>query len=246
MVTRKPVPQAAAFDPAVPDQGREAYPASNTGDGVVIWGDGARNQSQQSSTNPLSAEVPNSLRPGGATHLSDYGNDGNIWAEGLPALSNPGDVSQAPTALGPGSSYGNEAGTSQKAGPPGDVLQVPAALRPGGGAKPETNPFKRKMSLSAQRTGQSEQAGPSNIPPIPSVPVADFSQLGVNEASTNPWQPALEGSKPPAPLPPRLPDQESVSHNVWASAKPSRQPTPTPRSDSPAILSLPSEEDSAG
>lgn len=240
MVTRKPVPETAAFDPAVPGQAREAWPPSNAEDEVVIWGDGAQNQpNQQGSTNPLPADVPNSLRPGAATHLSDYGDDGNIWAEGVPALSNPGDVSQVPAALRPGSS-GKETGASQNAG------EVPAVLRPGGGSKPETNPFKRKMSLSAQRTGQSEQAGPSNIPPIPSVPVADFSQLSVNETSTNPWQPALDGSKAPAQLAPRLPDQESVGDNVWASAKPSRQPTPAPRSDSPAILSLPSEEGSAG
>lgn len=113
MVTRKPVPESPAFDPAVPDQGREAYPPSHTQDEVVIWGDGAQNQSQQSSTNPLPADVPNALRPGAATHLSDYGTDGNIWAEGVPALSSLGDVTPAAVSLGPGSSYGNETGTSQ-------------------------------------------------------------------------------------------------------------------------------------
>ncbi|SPQ20392.1 7320e82b-e416-44f5-9026-7648acdd7c2e [Thermothielavioides terrestris] len=66
---------------------------------------------------------------------------------------------------------------------------------------------------------------------------ADF--VGVGEEG-NVW---AESDPPPAP---RLLDQEVAGDNVWASAKPSRQPTPKPTPASPALLSLPSEEGSAG
>ncbi|KAH6851077.1 hypothetical protein B0I37DRAFT_128060 [Chaetomium sp. MPI-CAGE-AT-0009] len=147
MVIRKPLPESATLDPAVPF---------------------------------------NSLSP---HHAED-----NIWAEGVPAL-NTGDMSQAPVVQGPGGSHG-----------------AGAAPAPSGDSKPETNPFKRKMSLSASGAGQGKPGAPANIPPIPSIPTTDFSQLG--------------------------------GDNVWASARPSRQPTPGPESDSPALVSLPSEEGS--
>ncbi|KAK4031706.1 hypothetical protein C8A01DRAFT_21126 [Parachaetomium inaequale] len=245
MVTRKPLPQSAALDPAVPEHARGAWSPSNTED-EAIWGDGAQHQpGQQGSTNPAPADVPNSLRTGAAAHFTDFGDEGNIWAEGAPALPSAGDMSQVPATLRPGSSYGVDADASQRTEPNQGSAPVPTALMPGGGSKPETNPFKRKMSLSAG-AGQGKPATAPNIPPVPSVPVADFSQLSVNESSTNPWQPALNEGKGAAPPVPRLPEQDSVGDNVWASARPSRQPTPGPGSDSPALVSLPSEEGSGG
>ncbi|KAK4157673.1 hypothetical protein C8A00DRAFT_11501 [Chaetomidium leptoderma] len=245
MVTRKPVPQPAALDPAVPQEARGAWPPGNTED-ETIWGDGVQDQQgQQSSTNLAPTDVPNSLRPGAATSFSDFGEESNIWAEGAPALFSTGDTSQVPEVLRPGSSHGNGAHTSQRA----EAAQesVPVVLRPGGGTKPETNPFKRKMSLSASHTGQGKQTAPPNIPPLPSAPVSDFSQLNINESSTNPWQPAVNERQAAATPPvPRLPDQDSMRGNVWDSARPSRQPTPAPGSTSPALVSLPSEEGSTG
>ncbi|KAJ4306782.1 hypothetical protein N0V88_000149 [Collariella sp. IMI 366227] len=128
-----------------------------------------------------------------------------------------------------------------------NAFDMPASLRPG--PKEETNPFKRKMSLS--KSGASSQgdlrgqAAPPNIPPVPSLALEDFSQLNIND-NTNPWQPAIANTANTAPPVPRLPDQESARDNVWDSARPSRQPTPGPRSRSPALPSLPVEEGSPG
>ncbi|KAK4101097.1 hypothetical protein N658DRAFT_486464 [Parathielavia hyrcaniae] len=233
MVIRKPVPSSATLDPAVPQEVRGA----NNTEEETVWQDGAqRQEGEPYNTYPAPPGVPNSLRPGGATNFSSLGEEGNIWAEGIPALSAAGDPSQ-------GSSHGKGADTSQGtlAGQEPDF--VPALLRPGGGSKPETNPFKRKMSRSAG----AGQGAPTTSSDAPSVPVADFSQLSVNDTSTNPWQPAPDENKSAAPPPvPRLPEQDSAGDNVWASAKPSRQPTPGPASDSAPLLSLPQEDGSAG
>ncbi|KAK3297804.1 uncharacterized protein B0H64DRAFT_416732 [Chaetomium fimeti] len=189
MVIRKPLPESATPDPAVPRNALSPHQAQDE----AIWEDGMQQQEARRQTNPNLApdDVPNTLRPGYADKLSDFGGDDNIWAEGLPAL-NTGDMSQVPVVQRLGGSHGAE-----------------AAPVPSGDSKPETNPFKRKMSFSASGAGQGRPGASSNIPPVPSVPVADFSQLG--------------------------------GDNVWASARPSRQPTPGLESDSPALVSLPSE-----
>ncbi|KAK4120901.1 hypothetical protein N657DRAFT_673996 [Parathielavia appendiculata] len=234
MVIRKPIPSSATLDPAVPQKARGA---KNTEE-ETIWRDGAqRQEGELNSTYPAPAEVSNSLLPGAASNVFGLGEESNIWAEEVPALSNAGDTSQASPVLRSGSSHGKGADTSQGTRADQEPNSVPAALRPGGGSKPETNPFKRKTSLSVG-AGQRTSTPSSNAPHVPPVSVAEFSQLS----------PAMDEIKAtPAPPPvPRLPEQDSVGDNVWASAEPSRQPTPGPASDSPALLSLPPEEGSAG
>ncbi|KAL2263868.1 hypothetical protein VTK26DRAFT_4664 [Humicola hyalothermophila] len=108
------------------------------------------------------------------------------------------------------------------------------------------------MSLSASNTGGqgglSGQTTGQNAPALPPMPVETLSQLSLGETSNNPWQPALDVKKDMAEPTsvPRFPDQDAVRDNVWASARPSRQATPGPQSNSPALLSLPSEDGSAG
>ncbi|KAG7285403.1 hypothetical protein NEMBOFW57_010030 [Staphylotrichum longicolle] len=236
MVTRKPLPQSAALDPAVPQQARGGWSGSTEDE--TIWGDGARRTQGQAP-----ADVPASLRSGTATNFSDFGEEGNVWAEGAPALSNPGDMSQVPAVLRPGSSHAHETSSGPKTDADQEAASVPTSLRPGGAHKPETNPFKRKISTS----GHGKQAPSPHISTAPSVSASEFSQLSINDSSTNPWGPPSDERKNVAALPvPGLPEQDTASDNVWASAKPSRQPTPGPGASSPALLSLPSEESSAG
>ncbi|KAK3304139.1 uncharacterized protein B0T15DRAFT_512332 [Chaetomium strumarium] len=251
MVIRKPLPEHADLDSAVPQHVRDTWSGSNTEE-EAIWGDVAQHQHGQHSTSggDAQAEVPNSLRPGGAANLADFKEDGNVWAEGVPALAKPEDLGAVPDVLRPGTSHGKQAAdtASQNTGADQGSVPIPAALRPGHGVpKPETNPFKRKMSLRGQ-SGVDKQTT-TDVPPVPSLPslpTADFQQLSINETGANPWQPAVDENKASMPPVPKLPEQDSVGDNVWASAKPSRQPTPGPRSTSPALLSLPSEEGSAG
>ncbi|KAL2195963.1 hypothetical protein P885DRAFT_78889 [Corynascus similis CBS 632.67] len=246
MVTRKPLPQSAELDPAVPRQSQDGWVQSNTED-KAIYGNGTQHHQQQQriTTNLEPSDVPTVLRPGAAAPISNSENEGNIWGEVASALATSNDPSQVPAVLRPGTNPGVKTSTSQGSELSVVAAQVPTVLVPAGGSKPETNPFKRKMSLSASGASQGQPATSPNIPPIPSVPVADFSQLSVSESSTNPWQPALNESKETARPIPRLGEQDSVADNVWGSATPSRQPTPGLGSDSPALVSLPSEEPSA-
>ncbi len=221
MVTRKPVPPAATLDPAVPQHAREGW-STGSGEDNTIWQDGAQHQYGPPPANASSS-------------FSDLGDGSNVWAEGAPTLANTTeDMSQVPVVLRPGSSHGTGAGA-------GASDPVPAAVRLGGDHFPETNPFKRLMSAGTGG-GQSKSPGPAHAPPVLSGPVPEFTHLSVNEPNSNPWGPAdVAGS-----LAPRIPEQESVGDNVWASANPSPQPTPGPGSHSPAVLSLPSEDGSAG
>ncbi|KAK4133198.1 hypothetical protein BT67DRAFT_383277 [Trichocladium antarcticum] len=239
MVARKPLPDAATFDPAVPPQARDRSP--NPG-AASIWRDEVAEHHGHQGGDALSSLGP------GAPPVSGYGEETSVWARGNPALEivEAEYENGAPVVIRPGGGGRNEVYTA----PGADALAVPAVLRPGGGSpKPETNPFKRKMSLSSSATGSQGQLGNqatgSNAPFVPSVPDGAFSQLSVNDTSNNPWQPALEVKKdvtgPPVP---RLFDQESLGDNVWDSGKPSRQPTPGPAA-SPALVSLPSEDGSA-
>ncbi|PSR97331.1 hypothetical protein BD289DRAFT_426135 [Coniella lustricola] len=95
----------------------------------------------------------------------------------------------------------------------------------------ETNPFRRKMSLSnMQHRAAAPPTSTETPPPVP--PSADLAQLNISETNTNPWQPVLNEQQPSL-LPSLLPteaDQESA-RNVWASQVPSRAPSTIPQSD---------------
>jgi ubiquitin carboxyl-terminal hydrolase MINDY-1/2 len=242
MVTRKPLPQNATIDPA--SQVR-MQPVRQQSDPENVWGANAQQQQQQQQHQqqdalaPAPDAVPAALRPGSATS-SKYSDleEENVWADSGAAS---GEVNRVPTVLRPGG--GKVAGAKPETGVEDskEILRVPTVLRPGG-KRTETNPFKRTIS-----SGDNELRQSSNTPPIPSVPTASFSQLSVSESNNNPWQPALEEQQNPAPAHrvPSVSDQD-IGNSVWDSAKPSRQATPGPTSNSPALISLPSDTGSAG
>ncbi|KAH6620829.1 hypothetical protein B0J18DRAFT_480225 [Chaetomium sp. MPI-SDFR-AT-0129] len=245
MVTRKPLPASAVLSPGAAAS-TPWTPEKSTNDDDTIWGDngGAQHQHQDGNTNlapPSDLSAPRSGGP--SSSFSSLGDESNIWADDVSALSTTvdGDLGgQAPP----------------RALPPGDHGSSGAAISGPPPSKPETNPFKRKMSLSSMGSAASGQPAPPQHapPPVPPVPVADFSQLSVNEPSTNPWHPALKEnstgvSSNAAATPPRLPEQDSTGgDNVWASssAQPSRPPSPGLGAESPAVVSIPSEEESGG
>ncbi|KAK0704885.1 hypothetical protein B0H67DRAFT_497875 [Lasiosphaeris hirsuta] len=266
MVARKPLPGNATLDPATQARMKNVRqqlapsPVSDS-DSDDIWGDSPpptqHDGGQQGSGNLAPNDVPPSLRPGSSTNFTDLEDD-NVWADVVPETpaSENGGVSRIPSVLrpgpgagpGPGTSPAVSSGSGAASDNGADFGRVPTVLRPGGG-RTETNPFKRKAPVGVSRGNSQENiTAPTGPPPAPPVPVSSFSQLSVNESSKNPWQPSLEerrGSPAAAPSVPRMPEQDS-GNDVWDSAKSLRQATPGPTSNSPALLSLPSDEGSAG
>ncbi|KAK1772310.1 hypothetical protein QBC33DRAFT_4981 [Phialemonium atrogriseum] len=244
MVTRKPLPDDAAVDPAVgpqlrmQDMRQELWSATESeASGDQIWGDETPRNKEQSQRGATTAEdIPNSLRPGLPANYSNFSNldtEPNVWGE----PSNPTTASEH-------SKHGKT-----------DSNAVPAILRPGGGVAPlsETNPFKRKLPDGAtQESSNLPPTLPNSAPPAgPAAalapPTLPFSELSLNETSTNnPWQPALDekrlDSAPPAM--PTAPEPELPEY-TWDLGEPSRQPSTGPPPASPALISLPSDADSA-
>ena len=261
MVTRKPLPHGAALDRA----GRQAQPQpqqQRLEDEWHVFGnppdDGDwRDQPQrhqydaqglpQSGTAFAPHQVPSPPRPGPpAADYASFDDQDNVWVDHVPESSST--AIRVPSVLRPGARGQQDAAAAPAVqGGGGEVARVPTVLRPGGATKPETNPFKRKMPPGASMAhGGGRAQSPSDVPPVPPIPVDAFSQLGPPEQSNNPWQPALDGNKElPHPLIPELAGQE-IERGVWDSPKPSRQPTPHPKSNSPTLMSIPSEEGSAG
>ena len=240
MVARKPLPVNAVVDAAAQSQ-TTMQPHAHSQQQQVgpddIWGSDTRSQPQgQQHGNPdsLLDAAPSALRPGSQTNASDGLEDENVWAD------SGAEVNRVPTVLRPGSGRTHAADMGAVTNEAKDMLRVPTILRPGG-KRTETNPFKRSTSASEDELrGASAATGP---PPVPTVPIASLSQLSLNESSNNPWQPALGGKKDDSfkssQVPPDNLNQEP-GEGVWDSTKPG------PTSNSPAILSLPSDESSAG
>lgn len=261
MVARKPLPGNATLDPATQARMQNVRqqlapsPVSDS-DSDDIWGGSPpptqHNEGQQGNGNFAPNDIPASLRPGSSTNFINLEDD-NVWADVVPETpaSENGGVSRIPSVLRPGAGAGTgpSPATGSGSGAPSDngtdFSRVPTVLRPGGG-RTETNPFKRKTPAGVSRGNSQENITAKT--PVPPVPAGSFSQLSANESSKNPWQPPLEGrrgSPAAAPSVPRMPEQDS-GNDIWDSAKPSRQTTPGPNSNSPALLSLPSDEGSAG
>lgn len=245
MVTRKPLPANAMLDPAASQAQqarmqdvRQQLRTTVESDDDDDWGNSPPRQDR---TNLAPEDVPAPLRPGSATNYAGLEDD-NVWADAGPRAGegrNSGEVNRVPTVLRPGAGGRVKATEAAPENTDGkEFTRVPTVLRPGGG-RIETNPFKRMMS-----TSQEELQAPTAAPPP--VPIGAFSQLSVSEPSTNPWQPALGSTNAPAPPPLVSRGSDQERDTVWDSAKPSRQTTPCPTSNPPALLSLPSDEGSAG
>lgn len=178
--------------------------------------------SRETTSRETGGGIPAVLHPGRQANYSTLETEPNVWDEPSNATY---DVNTA------------QGGSNQTI----PQNTAPAALRPGGTvSRSETNPFKRKpRNISGQNTGNST----STQPPPPGVP--PFPELAADEPDTNPWQPAL-GDKGPESAPP-IPNilESEPPRDVWDSLQPSRQPSPG-TSASPALVSVPSEAESAG
>ncbi|KAI1767100.1 hypothetical protein GGR53DRAFT_164049 [Hypoxylon sp. FL1150] len=237
MVARKSLPDNSSADtsnpaPAVDIRSvrQELWSASDSDtESERVWArEGSTPvQKQRGDTNDSTLQgVPDTLRPGTVPKNPSYPQD----------EENPWDDRERNAIA---------AVTDSKVKPE----EMPRALWPGG-ARFETNPFKRKPV----QTGPTDTTDPNSQNshnPLPAStasasppPTAALSQLRISdpETNTNPWQPALVEpgvSNVPHPAPP-LPEQESKS-NVWDSSVPSRVPSINPASNSPALLPLQNE-----
>ncbi|KJZ74406.1 hypothetical protein HIM_06216 [Hirsutella minnesotensis 3608] len=185
--------------------------------------------------------------PGGAAHRSSpdpqrqpAGDEPSesVWRDpgaGKAANHGHGDV---PAALRPGQAFnfgddddGNVWDEARKYAADGDRLaQVPESLKPGG-SKAHTNPFLKRKP----------------VPQTQEAPLdASFAQLGLEDAGqgSNPWQeaknapPVMTG---PAPLP--KPVLDAAEGDPWASSRGPTPPAKQPAAASPALISLPSEDE---
>ncbi|KAI1389014.1 uncharacterized protein F4822DRAFT_266126 [Hypoxylon trugodes] len=242
MVSRKPLPDNASVNtntppPAVSIQGvrQELWSASDSEpDPERVWArensvptqhsgtDATENKSGLSNVSGVS-DVPDALQPGTSSKtLGYYQEEGNPWDE-------------------PDEKSGVETTATE---PKSKLDEMPKALWPGG-AKFETNPFKRKpvQTGSTDQINQDTQEPPTvptnpPPPPPPSVPTVAFSQLDISEpeTSTNPWQPAFTETRSSSTAPP-LSDQEPKS-NVWDSGLPLKVPSAGQVSNPPTVSPL--------
>ncbi|KAK1836075.1 hypothetical protein QBC39DRAFT_248787 [Podospora conica] len=246
MVARKPLPDNATVDPQTQARMQSSRQSSDSQD---MWADERQQQHQQpqhTGPNADTGSVPASLRPGLSTNYASVEDD-DAWFDAAPRDRLTPDVNRVPTVLRPGSGGARTPSPSgSRGGPPVTAdgnhnASVPTALRPGAG-RMETNPFKRMMEVP-----QSELTYPSSIPAVPTAAVSQLS-LADAESSKNPWQPAgdIRSTTPnPGPLPTKGREQE-LGGGVWDSARPSGQATPAAASHSPVLVSMPSDEGSAG
>lgn len=104
----------------------------------------------------------------------------------------------------------------------------------------ETNPFRRKMSLSNLQNGSNNlPKAPDNPPPLP--PLDNFSNLSLNDSSANPWQPTLtEQTLAPNTLSKAA--AQEPAQDIWASQVPSRAASTGPATTSPAERIVAPEE----
>ncbi|KAK0740774.1 hypothetical protein B0T18DRAFT_330872 [Schizothecium vesticola] len=243
MVARKPLPENATIDPQTQARMQGGRQSSDSQD---IWGDEGQQQYQPQHTAPNTGTdgVPASLRPGSATNYTSVEDD-DPWFDAAPRDRLTPDVNRVPTVLRPGAggartpSPAGSWGGASVTGDGNDHSPVPTSLRPGAG-RMETNPFKRMMEVP-----QSEITYPSSIPAVPTAAVSQLS-LGDAESSQNPWQPGVDvrSTMPnPGPLPTK--GQELGDH-VWDSARPSGRATSAAAPHSPVLVSMPSDEGSAG
>ncbi|KAI8959545.1 hypothetical protein F5Y11DRAFT_299545 [Daldinia sp. FL1419] len=231
MVARKPLPDGSSANtntpPAVSIQGvrQELWPPSDSdSESARAWAREDPVISHPSTTNPTSSvshntsqDIPHSLQPGAA-----YRNEENPWDD-----------------------RDNNNGADSAIEPKAKLDEMPKALWPGG-ARFETNPFKRKpkQSGSTIQDNQDSHESPATGLPLAQtsapMPTGPLSQLHISEpeTNTNPWQPSNTSQTAPP-----LSDQEPKG-NVWDSGLPSRAPSTGPASNSHSLLPLETEGES--
>ncbi|KAI0407052.1 hypothetical protein F4802DRAFT_66054 [Xylaria palmicola] len=217
MVARKPASEVAAVNDANnANNANNASSASNAEpprievqsatdsevDPEQIWGAqdqilAAPGEANGAESADRPRQVPDPLRPGAATTSSLYEQgEQNPWDDSGQGVEMP-----------------------IREGAPTSLEEVPNALRPGV-ARSETNPFKRKPLRGSPEAVDSTQRSP-NEPAVMSGPSAKAVPLPQYHASpdhnTNPWQPALEGSKMDHAQPPLSLLDQDPSENVWGS-----------------------------
>ncbi|KAK0670000.1 hypothetical protein QBC41DRAFT_222629 [Cercophora samala] len=255
MVSRKPLPPNATFDPAVPSHARlpepkpEAQQQQKQQQEFVLppfessggfWDDTSNNINQNRNTE-VAQDMSNSHRPGQATGNYAGLEEENVWANNNSASN----LDRVPAVLRPGSSHrmdnnGSLGEVAERTEAGLDVTRVPTILRPAGGpSSRETNPFKRKMH---NQDGSVNSASPSSTAPLPESLTGAFSDLSVGDSTKNPWQPALSDNNALGQRPSyHLPEPSPGIEDGWKGSEPARPSTSTP----PRLVSLPSEEGSA-
>lgn len=159
----------------------------------------------------------------------------------VPAALRPG---QGPLSAAADDDDGNvwDEARSQQPSDADRLAQVPDALKPGGGAnRLETNPFLKRKPVPQT---QDEPSGSSPTPPTDSFARLD---LDSGDQASNPWHATAESHSQKASSGRQTPQRQPVllddDNDPWTASEP--PPPQPPAKQSPALLSLPSDEGSA-
>ncbi|KAL8296687.1 hypothetical protein RB597_006003 [Gaeumannomyces tritici] len=254
MVTRKPIPDNASLEspmttrPGPSDERRQMWPGTDGSSSPEnIWG------AEQSQHQPTPS--PGRGSDGGSTSMATVISDplqSGVTPPGPPSASQYSAFA-APSDENVWSDHTSMSLTADRTGGSAANLVAPDALRPGA-HRAETNPFKRKPTPnSAAHSSDQPASTPLILTEPPTPPTAPFSQLNIsNDASKNPWGPALDDKSPQQPPPQplaatRLAEQDELGNDVWTSANvsadASRRPSDSNFTGSPSLISFPTEED---
>lgn len=93
----------------------------------------------------------------------------------------------------------------------------------------ETNPFRRKMSLSNGQSGVTVPPMPAETPPLP--PSEHLANLTLNANTAYPWEPVMDDHQEPlAPASHPIVSDQEPAQNIWDSRLPSRAASTGPKS----------------
>lgn len=250
MVTRKPLPGSADVDPQftnpVKMPGTQETLVTGTLDDQVTkhLNDQSLDSDTDSWERASDNEDESENEEDGATHVSHPPSlEEEKRNHNAPAIGGDGTTDGGGNGEGPGRlpqvKTGDSADGTTSETPASD--SHPPALANSTSASAETNPFRRKMSLSSGQHNVSMLPPSTEPPPIP--PSEELAKLSVNNTGSNPWDSFDDQPETIAPVNPSSVSDQEPAQDIWASQVPSRAAsTGPPASNSkPVDLGTPEE-----
>lgn len=243
MITRKPLPANAAIDLASAPAPSATMPGTSTGHSPPSGAATAAGSAEQ----PDAADSDVDSWERASASESDFDDDDDDKEQDKPhAHEEKGKETESTGGPDAASRVANSNEGLSKAPPSLDGPWEDEAIRnltnstpPPAGIAPsaETNPFRRKMSISSGLNGANVPPTSTETPPVPSLPPPplpvppseDLANLSLGDTTANPWQPTLdEPSKTFAPSTLPAVTVSDPAHNIWDSQVPSRAPSTAP------------------
>lgn len=246
MVTRKPLPESAA----VPSQ--FTTPVNMTGTSEPLVAVTSDDESTKHHDEPDSDtdswerasdnEDEEEKQEGGATHESQQnthiGEQENHHAPvaGGDGTTDEGDNGKGPSTVSQAMTGNLGDGTVGETSASDSHPSEPSVSTPS-----ETNPFRRKMSLSSGQYNANTPTIPTDPPPMP--PSEAMANLSVQNTGSNPWDAFDDQHETIAPTKPASVAEREPAQDVWGSQVPLRTAltAPSPLDSKPVDLGTPDE-----